>query len=187
LTGTASPTATPAPLAATVPTDRQTEIQTSNADLALTFPPGFSSAAPSLEVRVEPGGGSFQLGAGATALRAFRVTAATAAGAPVTAFQAPVTICAAFSWASAQGVAQGALAPYWVDPATGALRTDGLSPVSLDEATPSQPGRLCFTTTHFTEFVVASGATATPTVTPAQPNHRVLIPVLPRATQGLGG
>jgi hypothetical protein len=117
------------------------------------------------------------------ALRAFRVTAATAGGVPVTALRAPVAICAAFSWASAQGIAPGELAPYWTDPATGALRNDGLSVVSLDEATATRPGQLCFTTTHFTEFVLAAGPVATPTE--GQPNHRVLVPVLARAANGL--
>jgi hypothetical protein len=182
-----------------VPTDRQTRVQTADAALALTFPAGFSTAAASLEVRLEPGAPGLQVGDGATALRAFRVTAATAEGAPVTAFEAPVTICAAFSWAEAQGLAQGALAPYWVDPGTGALRTEGLAVLGLEEATPERPGRLCFTTTHFTAFVVAVGPlatptappTATPTATPTdgreQPTRRVLLPLLPRPAISPGG
>jgi hypothetical protein len=184
-TPTATATPTPGVLAATVPTDQETHLQTADADLALTFPAGFSTAAPALEVRVAPGAeGPFRLAAGGTGLRAFQVTAATAGGQAVTTFQAPVTICAAFAWASAQNLDQTALAPYWTDPATGALRTEGLARVSLEPATPSQPGRLCFTTTHFTEFLVAAGATPAPTVTPIdaqrQPDHRVLIPSLLR-------
>jgi hypothetical protein len=185
-TATSTPSVTPEPLDATVPTDRRTEIETANRDLALTFPPGFSSAGSSLAVRVEPGSGGFRVDDGVTALRAFSVTAATLSGEPVTQFQAPITMCVTFSWASAQRIAQSALALYWIDPATGTLRTDGLSRVLLEEATPSQPGRLCFTTTHFTEFVVAASAAPPPTATPPGTQHRVLIPIASRG-QALGG
>jgi hypothetical protein len=153
------------PIATTIPTGLQTELATSNDDLALTFPPNFSSAAPSLEVRVQAGAANFQIG-GAEALRSFHVTAATAGGTPVTTFNAPITICARFDWASVQRVAQSAIAPYWIDPATGQLRSDGLVRVSLDEATPSQPGRICFTTTHFTEFALVASPPPTPTASP---------------------
>jgi hypothetical protein len=152
---TPSHTPTAAPLAAAIPTDRQSEVATSNADLALSFPPGFSSAAASLEIRVEPRDPAGVGGPGVTALRAFRITALTADGRPVTAFQAPITVCATFAWESARGIAQSALAPYWVDPASGALRSDGLKELGLEEASPGRPGRLCFTTTHLTDFALA--------------------------------
>jgi hypothetical protein len=164
------------PLVADIPTDRRTEIETSNRDLALSFPAGFSSAGSSLAVRVEPGSGGFRVDDGVTALRAFRVTAITAGGDGVNALQAPVTICAGFSWASAQGVAQERLAPYWVDPTTGTLRTEGLRRLLLQPATQTQDGRLCFETAHFTEFVLAT----------APPSYRLHVPMLPRA-RGFGG
>jgi hypothetical protein len=185
VTVTSTSTVTPEPVNERVTASQGAKIRTTNGDTDIDLPANFTSASEDVSFGLTGGKGAGRMLFEGQTLRSVRTLNARASDAAtgdrLTDFDLAVGICSTFTYADMKSVKQGELRIFWVDPATGERRHDGITVTKLRAATgpgdvpKNQPGEICFKTTHLTEFEPAAGEVPTPTPRPTRTATRVVV------------
>jgi hypothetical protein len=130
-----------------------------NNNASLNLPPNFSSASDEVAVSFAEQGSM-----SSTIFKTFNLKAVNPdSGQRVVGFDSEVELCTTYTAADIGNIDPRTLQPYWIDPITGGRRTDGIRVSFIQFPNGALPGRICFKSTHFTEFELAGGELPTPT------------------------